>query len=78
MIICVDYIVIHSPEFDNHLATMGSLLHKITSAGFTININYCHFCRPEIKFLGYIISDCTIHQETRRIEAILSYTPPKN
>jgi len=69
----VDDIVLHSPEFDDHLATLDSVLHKFTSAGFTINATKCHFYRPEIKFLGYIISDCTSRPDPRRIEAILSY-----
>jgi hypothetical protein len=73
----VDDIVIHSPGFDDHLATLDSVLHKLF-AGFTINANKCHFCRPEIKFLGYIICDRTLRPDPRRIEAIHSYPPPKN
>ena len=74
----VDDIVLHSSEFDDRLATLDSVLNKLTSAGFTINASKCHFCRPEIKFLGYIISDRTIRPDLRRIEAILSYPTPKN
>jgi len=73
----VDDIVIHSPGFDDHLATLDSVLHK-RFAGFTINASKCHFCRPEIKFLGYIICDRTLRPDPRRIEAIHSYPPPKN
>jgi len=74
----LDDTVLHSPEFDDHLGTPNSVLHKFTSAGFTINVNKRHFCRPEIKFLGYIISDCTLRTAPRRIETILSYPLPKN
>jgi len=56
----------------------SSVLHKITSAGFTINANKCHCCRSEIKFLGYIICHHTLRPDPRRIEAILWYPPPKN
>jgi len=71
-------IVIHRPEFDDHLATLDSVPHKLTSAGFTINDSKCHFCRPEIKFLGYIICESTLRPDPRKIEAILSYPPPKS
>jgi hypothetical protein len=74
----VDDIVLHSSGFDDHLATLESVLCKLTSAGFTINASKCHFCRPEIKFLGYIICDRTLRPDPRRIQAILSYPPPKN
>ena len=33
----IDGIVLHSPGFDDHLAKVDSVLHKFTSAGFTIN-----------------------------------------
>jgi len=56
----VDDIVLHSPGFDDHLATLDSVLHKLISAGFTINASKCHFCRSEIKFLEYIICDRTL------------------
>ena len=32
MIRYVDDIVLHSPEFDDHLATLDSVLHKLTLA----------------------------------------------
>jgi hypothetical protein len=74
----VDDIVLHSPEFNEYLATLDSVLHKLTSAGFTINASKCHFSRPEIKFLGYIICDRTLRPDPQRIKAILSYPPPRN
>jgi len=59
----VDDIFLHSRGFNNHLAVLDSVLHQLTSAGFTINASECHFCRPEIKFLGYITCDCTLHSD---------------
>ena len=56
----VDDIVLHSPGFEGHLAMLDSFLHKFTSAALTINASKCHFCRPEITFLGYIICDRTL------------------
>ena len=78
MITYEDHIVPHSLAFDDHLATLDSVIHKLTFAGFTINASNCHLCKPEIKFLGYIICDRTLHLDQWRIEAILSYPPPKN
>ena len=72
-----DHILLHSPGFDDHMATLDSVLHNLTSAGFTINSSKCHLCKLEIKFVGYIICDRTLRPDPRRIEAILSYPPPK-
>jgi hypothetical protein len=37
VITCVDDIVLHSLGFNDHLAMLDSVLHKLTSAGSTIN-----------------------------------------
>jgi len=54
------------------------VLHKLTTAGFTINAFKCNFCKPEIKFLGHIICDKTVKADPGRVEAILRYPVPKN
>ena len=41
VITCVDEIVLHSPGFNDHFASLDSVLHKLTSAGFTINVSKC-------------------------------------
>jgi hypothetical protein len=40
-----------------HLEHLKIVIGKLTSAGFTINAKKCNFCRPEITFLGYVISN---------------------
>jgi hypothetical protein len=54
------------------------ILDKLTSAGFTVNATKCQFCKPQIKFLGHIISDEGVKADRERIEAILRYPVPKN
>jgi hypothetical protein len=67
MIMYVDDIVLHRPGFEDHLATLDSVRHKLTSAGITINASKCHFCRPEIKSLRYIICDRTLRPDPHTI-----------
>jgi hypothetical protein len=74
----VDDLLIHSSTFDEHLEHINTILHKLTTAGFTINAAKCQFCKPEIKFLGHIISYKTVRPDKERIEAILRYPAPKN
>ena len=74
----VDDLLIHSSTFAQHLQHINAVLHKLTSAGFTINAAKCQFCKPEIKFLGHIISEKTGRPDKESIEAILRYPAPKN
>jgi hypothetical protein len=70
--------LVHSSTFSEHLQFIDAALHKLTTAGFTVNAAKCQFCKPEIKFLGHIISDKTVRPDKERIEAILRYPSPKN
>jgi hypothetical protein len=53
----VDDIIVHSTTFAEHLEHLKIVIGKLTSAGFTINAKTCKFCRPEITFLGHVVSN---------------------
>ena len=74
----VDDLIAHSTTFTEHLQHIDAVLHKLTTAGFTVNAAKYQFCKPEIKFLDHIISDKTVRPDKERIGAILKYPAPKN
>jgi hypothetical protein len=74
----VDDLLIHSATFSDHLYHIDRVLERLTTAGFTVNAAKCNFCKPEIKFLGYIISDKTVRGDPERTAAFLRYPAPKN
>ena len=74
----MDDLIIYSSTFTEHLQHINAVLHKLTHAGFTVNAAKCQFCKPEIKFLGHIISNKTVRPDKERIEAILRYPVPNN
>ena len=78
LVMYVDDLLVHSSTFSEHLQHIDAVLHKLTTAGFTVNAAKCQFCKPEVKFLGHIISDKTVRPDKERIEAILRYPAPKN
>jgi hypothetical protein len=52
----VDDIIVYSKTYEEHIKHLDAVLGKLTTAGFTINIDKCDFCKQEIKFLGHVIS----------------------
>jgi len=74
----VDDLLIHLSTFTEHLHHIDLILDKLTSADFTVNAAKCQFCKPEVKFLGHIVSDEGVKADLERIEAILRYPVPKN
>ena len=51
----VDDLLNHSSSFYDHLEHLDWVLHKLTTAGFTVNASKGKFSKPEIKFLGHIM-----------------------
>jgi hypothetical protein len=78
LVMYVNDLLIHSLIFTEHLHHIDLVLDKLASAGFTVNAAKCQFCKPEIKFLGHIISDDGVKAVCGRNEAILTYPVPKN
>jgi len=53
----VNDLLIHSSTFTEHVHYIDLFLDKLTRAGFTVNAAKCQFCKPEVKFIGHVISD---------------------
>jgi hypothetical protein len=71
-------LLIHSSTFTEHLHHLDLVFGKLTSAAITVNAAKCQFCKPEIKFLGHVISDEGVEEDRERIDAILRYPVPKD
>jgi hypothetical protein len=78
MVMYVDDLLIHSSTFPEHLQHIDFVLDEFTSAGFTVNAAKRQSCKPEIKFLGHIISDEGAKANRERTEVILRYPISKN
>jgi len=78
VIIYVDDILIFSRSFDQHMDHLDTVLNKLTSAGFTINVRKCSVCKQEITFLGHIVSKKKLMPDPQRIETMLNYPAPRN
>jgi hypothetical protein len=74
----VDDIIVHSPTFKLHLKHLGTVLSRLTWAGFTVNAGKCNFCKIEISFLGHVIRQVVVSPDLWGIEAILNYPAPRN
>ena len=74
----MDDIIVHSNTYDEHIKHLDAVLGKLTTAGFTINIGKCDFCKREIKFLGHVVSDKQVKVDPDQIAVILNYPAPHN
>ncbi|KAK3513971.1 hypothetical protein QTP70_000296 [Hemibagrus guttatus] len=74
----LDDIVVASPTFKQHLDDLREVLSRLKSAGLTIKLAKCQFCRSELTFLGYRVCPSGILPEHDKIKAVTDFKTPVN
>ena len=73
----LDDIIIVTPTFELHLEMLQKLYERLNFAGLAVNAEKCEFCRPSLKFLGYIVDRNGLRPSGESIEAVLNLSVPK-
>ena len=74
----VDDFCIFDNNYEEHFSHINYILGKLASHGFTINPSKIQFCKREVGFLGYIISENGIKPNPDRISVLMAIPPPRN
>lgn len=74
----LDDIVVASPTFEQHLVDLREVLTRLESAGLSIKLAKCQFCRSELTFLGYKISPNGIMPNEEKVRAVTDFHNPAN
>nr|CAI5851281.1 unnamed protein product [Callosobruchus analis] len=73
----LDDIVIATPDFELHLDILRKLFERLKQAGLTVNFEKCEFCRPSLKFLGFVVDEKGLRTDESKVSAIVDYPTPK-
>lgn len=74
----LDDIIIVTQDFEKHLEILREVFRRLREAGLTVSKSKCHFCRNELKYLGYVIDEEGLHVDPDKVSAILNLPIPKN
>lgn len=72
----LDDIIICTNTFEKHLSVLRDVLNRLTNAGLTLNKDKCHLCKPELRYLGYVVNAHGLSVDPDKVEAILKIPPP--
>lgn len=78
VMVYLDDIIIISKTFSEHLKLLGIVFDRLTEAGLIVSEKKCHFCKPELKYLGYVVDAKGLRPDPEKVEAIVNIIPPKN
>lgn len=73
----LDDIIIATPTLEKHFEVLELVFKRLKEANLTLNREKCHFCRPELKFLGYVVNRSGIAVDPSKVEAIVNLAPPR-
>ena len=78
VMVYLDDIIIISKTFSEHLRILGLVFDRLKNAGLIVSEEKCHFCKPELKYLGYIVDAKGLRPDPEKVQAILNIVPPQN
>lgn len=74
----LDDVIICTPTFEKHLEILNEVLKRLGEAGLTLGRDKCHFCKPELRYLGYVVNSEGLLVDPDKVSAILQLPQPKN
>lgn len=74
----LDDIIICTQTFEQHIEVLREVLKRLLNAGLTLNREKCHFCKSELRYLGYVVNEHGLLVDPDKIKAILDLNPPTN
>ena len=75
-IIYLDDIIIYSKTPKEHLERLEAVFKKISKAGLKLKPSKCEFFKPEITYLGHVVSNKGIATDPKKIRAIQQWPRP--
>lgn len=74
----LDDIVVASPTFEQHLVDLKEVLTRLESAGLSVKLEKCQFCRSELTFLGYNVTTDNVRTNEDKVRAVTDFRTPSN
>lgn len=77
-LVYLDDIIVIGKTFREHLANLKEVFQRLREAGLRLKPNKCHFCSPQVEFLGHIVSRDGVHTDPRKTAKVAEWPKPTN
>ena len=74
----LDDVIVTGSTLEEHNNNVQALFKRIADCGFRVRMEKCSFAKPEIKFLGHVVSRDGRRPDPEKIEAIAEMPVPKD
>lgn len=74
----LDDIVVATETLEDHLRLLRIVADRLKRAGLTVSLEKSRFCRKQVMYLGYLLTERGVSIDQSRIQPILNYVRPKS
>lgn len=74
----LDDVIVVTPTFKEHIKMLGQVVERLRAVGLTLNREKCHFCKDELRYLGYFVNWNGLAVDPDKVNAILEIPAPRN
>lgn len=74
----IDDIIIYGKTIEEHNKNLRTLFERLRQVGLKLQPDKCEYLRPELEYLGHVISEHGIQPNPNRIVKVKNYPVPKN
>ena len=73
-----DIIIFTKGTFEQHMNYLQQVFEALRMTNLKIKLKKCHFCLPNIHFLGHVVGRDGIKPDPEKIEKVKNYPVPTN
>lgn len=73
----LDDLIVVSETFEEHMDLLQHVYKTLKKANQTIGLEKCRFCRPELKYLGFVVDKDGLRTDPEKVDKIINYPRPK-
>lgn len=73
----LDDLVVIGKTFEEHLELLKEVFQRLRTANLRLNIEKCHFCKKELRYLGHLINEDGIQTDPEKVRAIVEFPEPR-
>ena len=78
VVMFIDDILVYSKDWESHETHLRVVLETLRKEQLYAKLSKCEFWLNEVSFLGHIVSKEGIRVDTKKIEVVVEWKPPRN
>jgi len=77
LLIYLDDLIIYSTTIEEHIERLDKVFTRLKEHGLKLKGKKCHFFKPQVKYLGHIISSEGIATDPEKIDVVKGWPRPE-